>query len=177
MTRIAKSLLLLSGLSLGAQDSLTWATEVDLLPVATGGWYASIAAGRHTWRLRAVAAEVNVPDAFAPEGWRGASTRAQALLLDRFFRSTFTGPWIGAGLECWDEALEWKQGPQRVRLKSLQATLGAGWVFPIGRGFCVNPWLAVHQRISGDRSATQGPAECRPGPLQAEASIKIGYSF
>lgn len=172
--------LLGTSLSLGAQEpaeSLTWTTELDLLPVATGGWYTSLSAGRGVWRGRVVLSEVNVPDAFAPNGWNEANIRAQALLVDRFFRPGFRGPWVGAGLERWDESLEREHSNERVRLQSLQATLGAGWVFELGRGFTVNPWLAVHQRIAGDREASVGQATCRPRELQAEASLKIGYTF
>jgi len=180
MKRPALALFLASGLALAAespQEATVWATEVDLLPVATGGWYTSIAAGRDVWRLRAVAAAVHVPDRFSPEGWEKAQTRAQALLVDRFFRRGFTGPWVGAGVERWDEDLKWGRGPERVRLKSLQATLGTGWALPLGRGFYVNPWLAVHRRIGGDRSAAIPQAECRPRSMQLEGSVKIGYIF
>jgi len=180
MRAIATCLLLGTHVLLSAQASaepLTWATEVDLLPLATGGWYASVAAGRDVWRARAVAAEVHVPDAFAPKGWNEAHTRAQALLVDRFFRSGFTGPWVGAGFERWDESLKRKHGTERVRLQSLQATLGAGWVFDLGKGFTMNPWLAAHQRIAGDRKASIGEATCQPKGLQVEASLKIGYTF
>jgi hypothetical protein len=100
MSRFITRLLLSSSLLLSTQapaESLTWTTEVDLLPLATGGRYTSLAAGRDAWRVRAVAAEVHVPDAFAPRGWGSSRTRAQALLVDRFFRTAFTGPWVGAG--------------------------------------------------------------------------------
>ncbi|MBP1627030.1 MAG: hypothetical protein H6Q00_1505 [Holophagaceae bacterium] len=180
MNRIIKGLFLSTSLILSAQqptESLKWATEADVLPFATGGWYASIAAGRDVWRLRLVVAEVNVPEAFAPKGWKDARTKAQALLVDRFFCPGLVGPWVGAGVERWDEDLKRAQGQQHVRMQSLQATLGAGWVVPLGRGFYVNPWLALHQRIGGDRSAAIPGAECRPKALQAEASVKIGYAF
>lgn len=158
-------------------ERLTWATEVDLLPIATGGWYASAAAGRGLRRARLAAAEVHIPDAFAPSGWNDAQTQAQAFLVDRFFRPGFTGPWIGGGLEHWDERLQRRHSREQIRLDSLQATLGAGWAFPLGKGFTVNPWLAVHQRIAGDREVSVGQATCRPKALQAEASIKLGYTF
>jgi len=180
MNRLALALVLASTFVRAAESpkkATSWATEVDLLPVATGGWYASLAGGRDVWRLRVVAAAVKVPDAFAPAGWEKAKTRAQALLVDRFFRPGFTGPWVGVGVERWDEDLKWSQGPERVRLKSLQATFGMGWTLPLGRGFHVNPWLAVHQRLAGDREAALPQVECRPKSLQAEASVKMGYRF
>jgi hypothetical protein len=176
----------ISGLFLGASllapaqvsaQGLKWATEVDLLPVATGGWYTSLAAGRNLWRMRAVAAEVRVPDAFAPEGWEASRTRAQALLADRFFRPGFTGGWIGGGVERWEERLKLENSAARVHLTSLQATMGGGWNFDLGKGFTANPWLAVHHRISGERAAAVEQQVCRPRPWQAEASLKIGYSF
>lgn len=180
MHRIRTFLLLGSSLLLraqGAAESLHWRTELDLLPLATGGWYASLGAGRNTWRIRAVAAEVRVPDVFSPRGWKEARTRAQALLVDRFFRPGFEGPWAGAGLEHWDEELKQDDGTARVRLSSLQATLGAGWFFPLGNRWTLNPWVAVHQRVAGDREVASGQAVCRPRALQAEASLKVGYSF
>jgi hypothetical protein len=177
--RVASLLLLASCLVAGecAQGAPRWGAEVDLLPVATGGWYASLVAGRDAWRLRLVAAEVKVPDRFAPSGWEKARTRAQALLVDRFFREDFTGPWIGGGVERWDEDLTCTDGGGRVRLKSLQATFGAGWVVPLGGRFYVNPWAALHQRVAGDRTAPLSQGECRPRALQGEASIKIGARF
>jgi len=180
MKRLAYALLFASSLVRATdapKEATRWATEVDVLPMATGGWYSSVAAGRDAWRLRLVAASVTVPDRFAPTGWEKAQTRAQALLVDRFFRPGFTGPWVGGGVERWDEDLKRTQGPERVRLRSLQATLGMGWAVPIGRGFYVNPWLAIHRRIAGDRAVSIPQGECRPRALQAEASLKIGYLF
>lgn len=180
MKRLAIAFLIASRLALageGPQAPLHWATEVDLLPVATGGFYTSVVAGRDHWRLRLVVAEVRVPDGFAPSGWEKARIRAQALLVDRILRPGFAGPWIGGGLERWDEDLTSAQGSGRVRLKSLQATLGTGWVLPLGGRFYVNPWAALHQRIAGDRTASLPREACHPRALQAEASIKIGVRF
>lgn len=180
MRRTLNSLLLGSSILLSAQSPAEgphWSTEVDLLPLATGGWYTSLAMGRNSMRVRAVASEVHVPDAFSPKGWIDARIRAQALLVDRFFRPEFNGPWVGAGLEHWDELLKRENGMEPVRLKSFQATLGAGWVFNPGKGWTLNPWMAMHQRISGDREASIGRVVCRPRAVQVEASLKVGYSF
>lgn len=172
--------LLLSCMAMQAQenpDHLRMSAEVDLLPVATGGWYGSLAAGKARWRMRAVASEVHVPAAFTPTGWKEEHLQAEALLVDHFFRSGFTGPWMGTGLEHWRESALREGTPDRIRLQSLHATLGGGWVFPLGRGFTINPWLALHQRIAGTRRAFAREQEFHPAPLQAEASIKIGYSW
>ncbi|WP_005032361.1 hypothetical protein [Holophaga foetida] len=180
MSRRTTTLLLSLGLTLSAQappTPLSWSTEVDVLPVATGGWYGSLAAGRGHWRFRGVVAEVHLPDTFAPKGWEGARTQATALLVDHFLRPGFVGPWIGGGVERWDERLRAEGRQERVRLQSIQATLGGGWVFELGRGFTLNPWCALHQRVAGDRKAIAGGRVCRPEPLQAEASIKLGYSW
>ncbi len=180
MPRIFTCLALSTGLALAAQTAqptFTWSTETDVLPWATGGWYTSLAAGRNQWRWRLVAAEVHQPKAFCPRNWKDGRTQAVALLADRFMRPRFSGPWVGGGIERWDETYASETGNVQARLTSLQATLGAGWVLELGRGFTVNPWCAVHQRIAGDRNSGQGLAACRPQPLQAEASLKIGYTF
>lgn len=181
--RVLPILLLIAGLTgpdLGAQASpepLRSSTEVDVLPVATGGWYGSLGAGRGRWRARLVAAEVHVPDRFAPKGWEDGRTRAVALLVDRAFRAEGSGFWVGGGLECWEERLRPAGGSDHAQLRSLQATLGCGWVIPLGRGFHLNPWLAVHQRVGGDREAVVAGQACRPRSLQAEASLKVGWTL
>lgn len=158
-------------------EPLRWSSEVDLLPLATGGWYGSLVASKGLWRTRFVAAEVHVPDRFAPKGWEDARTRAVALLVDRAFRLDGSGPWVGGGLERWQEDLRPAGKGERARLQSLQATLGAGWGVPLGHGFHLNPWLAVHQRIGGDREAVVRGQVCRPRGFQFEASLKVGYTF
>jgi len=176
-----KLLLLLLGtsLALSAQVSAphTWSTEVDLLAIGSGGWYASLATGKGDWRERVAVAEVHPPNQFAPQGWEDGRVRAVALLVDHFFRPGFTGPWLGGGVEGWDQQYK-SQGQREVlHLRSLQATFGGGWVFDLGRGFTVNPWGAVHQRIAGNREAATATAVCHPKTLTAEVSIKVGYAW
>lgn len=175
-----KVLLMSLGVALAAQDRVapvSWSAEIDVLPFATGGWYGSLATGKGPWRIRGAMAEVHVPDRFAPTGWEGPRIRATAVLVDRFFREDATGPWMGTGLERWEERYRLQGQTVSARLQSLHATLGGGWVFDLGGGLTLNPWLALHQRIAGDRQASPGGRTCRPNPLQAEASIKLGYTW
>lgn len=155
----------------------TMSTEADLVAFASGGWYASLAAGKGAWRGRAVVAEVHPPDRFAPEGFEAGRVRAVALLADRFFRPGFRGPWVGGGLEGWEERYRQQGAGTEVQLRSLQATLGAGWVFDLGHGFTVNPWGALHQRLAGDREAATATAVCQPPALTGEVSVKVGFAW
>ena len=160
-----------------AQEPSHWSTELDVLPYATGGWYGSLAWGAGTWRLRGVLAEVHPPEAFEPSGWGAGRTRAAALLVDHFLRPGFQGPWVGTGLECWQERMRRSDRPEAVTLQTLQATLGAGWVFRLGDQLTINPWLAVHGRVAGDSQAVTQNRICKPNPIQAEASLKLGWTW
>ncbi|MDR3672805.1 MAG: hypothetical protein P4L36_18315 [Holophaga sp.] len=163
-----------------AQDrpgAIAWSTELDVVPYATGGWYGSLAGGLGTWRLRGVLAEVHPPSAFEPRGWGDGRTRAAALLVDRFFRPGFTGPWLGSGVERWQQRLRPDGQADPVTLRTFQATLGAGWVFRMGDHLTINPWLAAHERIAGDRQASADGRICRPNPTEGEASLKVGWAW
>jgi len=151
--------------------------EVDAVPFATGGWYASGWVGRDRARLRLVATKVELPGAFVSAGWDKHRLEAQALLVDRFFRPGFAGPWVGAGLEHWSNRIERTGTGLETRFSSLQATAGGGWVFRFGNHFYLNPWAALHVQIAGDREAAAGPWTYHPRRVLGEASLKAGWQF
>ncbi len=179
--RIAETLILALACATGwaqpAPCAIQWSAEVDAVPFATGGWYGSLAAGSGAWRLRGVVAEVHPPSTFEPKGWTGGRTRAQALLLDRFFEAGFNGPWTGFGVERWEERIRPDGQPGKAAMNSLQGTLGAGWVYRMGSHFTLNPWMAAHARMAGDREAQADGQVCRPRRIQAEASVKAGWAW
>jgi hypothetical protein len=79
--------------------------EIDVLPYATGGWYGSLWYGFGHLRIRGVISQVNPPDFTIEDGFTDARTRAYALLVDYFPRPGRTGPWLGAGIERWENSI------------------------------------------------------------------------
>lgn len=113
--------------------------EADVLPYVTGGWYASGWVGYDRFRLRLVASWVNPPDFTLKDEFTDAETRAYAALLDYFPRPAFGGPWIGGGIEHWDNRVGHPDESATGTYHNWMATVGAGWVFGFGRHLYLNP--------------------------------------
>jgi hypothetical protein len=181
-------LLVLSGLATRARGEDIAAAagkrgvEVDLLPVALSaadgelGGSLQVWAGRGRSRLRVLGACIHFPDGMTDEPFRDRETTAVAVIWDRFFRPRFHGPWVAAGAEAWWNEIGSNAGPQRADWTEWVATAGAGWVFPVWRGLTVNPWGAVHVRLNDPDVVLYGRAY-EPARLQAEISLKVGWTF
>lgn len=151
--------------------------EADVLPYVTGGWYASGWVGYDRFRLRLVVARVNPPDFTLEDEFTDAETRAYAALLDYFLRPAFGGPWIGGGIEHWDNRVGHPDESATGTYHNWMATVGGGWVFGLGRHLYLNPWAAGHWRIAGDTQTFVGSRLFEPRKALAEASVKIGWGF
>lgn len=97
-------LLGLAAASFAQEGPRPWrlATEVDVLPYATGGYYGSLVAARGEWRLRGVAARSTAPSFLVSDGFQDKRVDAYAVLADRFFgkrKLQQEGFWIGGGAE------------------------------------------------------------------------------
>ena len=159
-----------------AQDA-QFGTEFDVLPYATGGWYASAWWGRDHVRVRAVASDVNLPDFTLKGDFEEGESRAYAGLIDYFPRTGLRGPWIGAGVEHWKNRVGHPAETVKGEYTNWMFTVGGGWVFNLGRHVYLNPWAAGHVRMSGDDQAQVGSRIYEPPKGLAEASIKLGLRF
>lgn len=154
--------------------------ELDALPYLTGGYYGSFWYGIDGWRVRAVVSHVAIPSFAVKEGFDNAENNAAALIVDRFYGNSghnFVGPWIGGGIERWDNTIgrEGKRGVSRY--STTMATIGGGYVWAIGRGFTINPWAACHYALAGYDVIDVAGVAYKPDRFLYEASLKIGYSF
>ena len=151
--------------------------EADVLPYVTGGWYASGWVGYDRVRLRLVASKVNPPDFTLKDDFTNGETRAYAALVDYFPRPAFEGPWIGGGIEHWDNRVGHPAETATGNYQNWMATVGGGWVFGMGRHLYLNPWAAGHWRIAGDTQTYVGSRLFQPRSALAEASVKMGWRF
>lgn len=151
-------------------------TELDLVPFLLDGWYASAIAGLGHWRARYVLTNATTPGFVTPSGFADNELDVQAYIVDYYFREGFAGWWIGPGLESWDGEVRQESTGERRSYETWIATLGGGYTFRFSDHFYLNPWLAVHVPIGGDKEVAF-PGDTFDVRVTAEASIKFGINF
>jgi hypothetical protein len=154
--------------------------EADALPYATGGYYGSVWYGMQPWRLRAVVAEVNLPQAVTQPQFEHLRLDAKAIIVDRFIgrlAPALGGPWVGAGLESWDSRIEAKDSGKSATFHNTVFTAGGGHLFYFIGAWYLNPWFAFHDLIGGDTSVNVGARTYHPPQVTGEVSLKVGWHF
>jgi hypothetical protein len=151
--------------------------ELDALPYLTGGYYGSIWSGLDHFRLRGVVSEVNVPSFATEKNFKSKKIKAYAVIIDYFISRNFTGFWFGTGFEYWDSSIKNDTETASAEYKNTVFTIGSGYVWYFYKNFYLNPWLAGHYIISGDKEVTVGSSTFKPKEFTAEASVKFGWHF
>lgn len=165
-----------------AEQPRVWrfATELDALPYATGGYYASAVAAREAWRFRGVAASSKLPGFMIKEGFEDKRTNAYALLVDRFVGARANrqeGFWIGGGAELWRNRIRREGYSAATNYNNLMLTVGGGYVWKFSRHFYLNPWAGAHFAVAGELNPSVSGRIYQQSRFTPEASIKIGYTF
>jgi hypothetical protein len=156
--------------------------EMDLLPTMASALDGELGGSLQGWaghgrnRLRVVAARLHYPDGLTAAPFADHQSTVAALLFDRFFQDGFRGPWVAVGLEYWWSRIGLAASSERGTWSTPVATAGAGWVFPLWRGLYVNPWGAVHLPFDTGEVHV-GSATYKPRSVEAEVSLKVGWSF
>jgi hypothetical protein len=86
---IGNWVLFLSLYACAQQKSLkrvSFGLEQDILPYATGGYFASVWIGMDQVRIRALTAKVNKPDFIVKDGFTNNKVTAHAILADYFLK-------------------------------------------------------------------------------------------
>lgn len=164
--------------------------QLDLFPTVASAFAGQFGIAPQVWvgidrvRMRVVAARVRLPDAlaFTQDGFTAASTTAAAFIIDYTFGEKFDEWWVGAGVEYWAQTIQ----NERVKLAdgsnaeaawdSVVFTVGGGYTWRFAGNWYLDPWVGVHA-VLNPKTITIGSFEHKPFPLQAEASLKIGYFF
>jgi hypothetical protein len=165
-----------------ATDSRAWklGTEVDVLPYAMGGYYASAFVGHDGWRLRGVAARSDPPSFLVTSGFEKKRTDAYALLADRFLgskRTQLKGFWIGGGGEFWQSRIRQENASNFTHYDNFVLTAGGGYVWKLSNHFYLNPWSALHAVVAGNTNINVSGKMYQQPRLTPEASLKFGFIF
>lgn len=161
-----------------AQNKL-WAIglEQDVLPYATGGYYAAAWAGKSHVRVRALVAHVNKPAFITPDGFTNNIVTAYAFVGDYFLKDHFEGWYISAGVVRWNSSIQ-----SHLRLSTvaydntlLNGSLGYNWKFH--KNFYLSPWAGLHLRVSGAEKVSADGLSFNTPLFTPEASVKVGWYF
>ena len=163
-----------------APDSWKFGTEFDVLPFATGGYYGSLFAADHGWRLRGVAARSGTPSFLVSSGFEKKRSDAYALLADRFLgarRAELKGFWVGSGVEYWRTRIRQKDTTDFTHYNNVLVTAGGGYVWQVTRHFYVNPWADTNFVVGGSRDINVSGKTYTQPLFTPEVSLKVGFIF
>jgi len=163
------------------KDQLTSNTtigfEIDALPYATGGYYGSVWVGHNHFRYRGVVAKVETPGFFVKDGFTNNEIQAYAVVVDYFFKSDFKGWWTGGGLEYWDSKIQTDAKLETAKYNNTIFTVGGGYVWKFYKNLYLNPWVAGHLRIAGDKEVLVDNSTFETTLFTPEFSFKLGWHF
>jgi hypothetical protein len=165
-----------------AIDQRSWkvGTEVDVLPYATGGYYASAFVGHRGWRYRGLASRTDLPSFLVTSGFEQKRTDAYALLADRFLgsrRTQLRGFWVSGGGEFWQNRIRQQDTSNFTYYDNFVLTGGGGYVWKLSKHFYLNPWGAVHVVVGGATNINVSGKTYQQPRLVPEASLKFGFIF
>ncbi len=151
--------------------------ELDALPYITGGYYGSVWVGHNHLRYRAVIAKTETPDFVLEDGFTNNEIMAYAAIVDYFFQPDFKGWWIGTGLEYWDAKIQTDAQLNTAEYNNTVFTIGGGYVWKFYKNFYLNPWVAGHLRIAGDKDVLVDESTFETKSFLPEVSLKLGWHF
>ncbi|WP_298893450.1 hypothetical protein [uncultured Psychroserpens sp.] len=151
--------------------------ELDAVPYIFQGYYASVWVGHNHFRYRAVITKIDTPDFILDDGFTNNEIRVYATIVDYFFKPDFKGWWIGPGLEYWDAKIQTDAKLNTSKYNNVIFTLGGGYVWKFYKNFYLNPWVAGHLRIAGDKDVIVDGSTFETPVIIPEISVKLGWHF
>ncbi len=179
---LAICLMLFSGFTFGQADNQSTKNtsigfELDALPYITGGYYGSVWVGHKHLRYRAIIAKTDIPDFFIEDGFTNNEIKAYAVVVDYFFNPNLKGWWIGSGLEYWDAKIQTDARISTANYNNTIFTLGGGYIWKFYKNFYLNPWVAGHFIIAGDKDVVVDDSTFETKLFIPEISLKLGWHF
>lgn len=155
-------------------SKLHFGIEQDLLPYATGGYFAGFWAGKKHVRVRTILARVHKPDLIVTKGFTNNKVTAYALVGDYFLKEDWKGWWAGSGLVYWNSSIQSEEKLSTISYKNvlLNGSLGYNWKFY--KQFYLSPWAGLHLRVGGAKRVDVDGRTFAPALLNPEASVKVG---
>lgn len=151
--------------------------ELDVLPYATGGYFAAAWLGKKKWRARLLTADVNKPDWSTSAGFTNHHISSYALVADRFLQTGWKGWWISGGLVYWNSHIQTDQRSETAKFKNFLLNGSLGYNITLYKKLYLSPWAGLSFRAAGD---TKVPVDNKLFTLpfiNPEASVKLGYTF
>lgn len=181
MCRAVFVLLLLCSLAGTAQQQaprkIQVGIEQDLLPYATGGYFAGAWVGSNHVRVRALMARVHKPDIVVKKGFTHNNVTAYALLGDYFLQQGWKGWWAGTGLVYWKSSIQTDRKLGTAHFENWLLNGSIGYNLPLYRNFYVSPWAGMHLRVGGAKRVSVDDRSFTPPLLNPEGSVKVGVFF
>lgn len=173
--------ILLLNVARGQTDTLNKTTtvgfELDAIPYIFKGYYGSVWVGHNHFRYRAVITKIETPNFILEDGFTNNDMNVYAAIVDYFFKPDFEGWWIGPGLEYWDATIQTDAQLETAEYRNIIATLGGGYVWKFHKNFYLNPWVAGHFRIAGDKEVSVDQSIYETPLFIPEISLKLGWHF
>lgn len=151
--------------------------ELDILPYATGGYFAAICAGKKHWRIRALTAEVHKPDWSTKKGFNNHEITAYAMVFDYFPASEWRRWWIGAGPVLWKSRIRADGFDQSTPFTNILLNGSLGYNIGIGKYIYLSPWMGMSLKIAGDKNIIIQNRIYNLPLLNPEVSLKLGAHF
>lgn len=148
--------------------------ELDVLPYATGGYFAAGWVGKKQLRLRSLYAVVNKPSFLLPDGFAAYKIQSAAVLVDYFRKPNWQGFWVGAGLVYWNNELRTDANHSTGHFDLWLANGSMGYHWRLGKRFYISPWAGMSMRVAGAKAVAAGPLSYKPPFLNPELSVKGG---
>lgn len=158
-------------------NKISFGAELDILPYATGGYFAAAWAGKNNWRVRVLNAGVNMPDLVTASGFTNRHVNSWAIVADRFFKSNWKGWWLGGGLVYWKSSIQTTAHLQTAHFKNVLLNGSAGYNFTLYKHLYLSPWAGLSIRTAGDKNVAVDNKSYTLPLVNPEASLKIGCWF
>jgi hypothetical protein len=154
--------------------------EVKALPFASSGYYGSTWYGMAPLQVRTAIAKVAIQRWLTRPRDTNLRIRATAWIGDWFFGGSAgrpAGPWLGAGMERWQNRIALRGGGGSATFDNTVATLDGSYLWKFRGNLYLSPWVAVHHTVGGDDGAQAGSRTYHPPLANGEAPFKLGCHF
>ncbi|MFN5134574.1 MAG: hypothetical protein ACK5DG_04595 [Chitinophagaceae bacterium] len=151
--------------------------ELDVLPYATGGWFAAAWAGKYQWRMRVLTASVNKPNFTTKTGFTNHHINAYAVLADRFLKKGWKVWWLGGGIVLWNSSIQTDAKLQTAKFTNFLLNGSAGYNITLHKKIYLSPWAGLSMRVSGSTNVAVDNKLYTLPFFNPEASLKFGIWF
>ena len=156
---------------------VSFGSEIDALPYATGGYFGALFLGKNHWRVRALSANVHKPDWTTKKGFNHHEILAFALVVDLFQAQNWRKWWIGAGPVLWNSKIRAEGSNTIASFSNLLLNGSIGYNFGLVRNIYLSPWAGLSLKVAGDKDIVVQNKIYNLPFLNPEMSLKLGFHF